>query len=438
MRRVWSHPKIIIMIWIGVFFAGCSFFGDNPTPEETQKPQKPPEFIKKTTIYTQVDGDAQKNSIKITEEQWGENRLIRVRMIKNGVNSEIIHPVDSSNFVISIPLQDIDTGTFTHKVVHFEETLLESLRNTLALYIAPTRFNLSLRISWNNKKLDEIRLKTSALDADTLSENATLHLDMLKAVKRMEIDVLLDKGLPKHYDRFIGLLLPSQVGYNKKRGDVISFTRVPFPKDATDSISPIEEEFLTQKIEQILSRYVSKTDYLVRVKILWLSNTTSFDSATVDPNTEMKIQVNLVLNDIVDPALDPFLREVIPLALNLNAERGDTLSISRKRFPEEDLTLSLQSENASVETNDSNTIDAMKNEILRAYEQNDYQEALRIVNINLKKIKNRNEKVRFLKMKGSLHFLLQDKKAAREAWEEVLRLVPDDQEAAQTLNRIGR
>ena len=39
-------------------------------------------------------------------------------------------------------------------------------------------------------------------------------------------------------------------------------------------------------------------------------------------------------------------------------------------------------------------------------------------------------------MKGSLHFLLEEKEEALETWEHVQRLDPDDEEVSQMLNNL--
>jgi hypothetical protein len=48
----------------------------------------------------------------------------------------------------------------------------------------------------------------------------------------------------------------------------------------------------------------------------------------------------------------------------------------------------------------------------------------------------RDDKIFLLKMKGSLHFLLEEKKRALETWKHVLRLNPEDEEVAQMISSL--
>ena len=52
----------------------------------------------------------------------------------------------------------------------------------------------------------------------------------------------------------------------------------------------------------------------------------------------------------------------------------------------------------------------------------------------LKVAAKRDDKIFLLKMKGSLHFLLEEKKRALETWKHVLRLNPKDEEVAQMIS----
>ena len=54
----------------------------------------------------------------------------------------------------------------------------------------------------------------------------------------------------------------------------------------------------------------------------------------------------------------------------------------------------------------------------------------------LKVAVKRSDKIFILKMKGSLHFLLEEKEEALEMWEHVQRLDPEDEEVRQMLNNL--
>ena len=54
----------------------------------------------------------------------------------------------------------------------------------------------------------------------------------------------------------------------------------------------------------------------------------------------------------------------------------------------------------------------------------------------LKAAVKRADKIFILKMKGSLHFLLEEKEEALEMWRHVQRLDPNDKEVRQMLNNL--
>jgi len=49
--------------------------------------------------------------------------------------------------------------------------------------------------------------------------------------------------------------------------------------------------------------------------------------------SNIKMEINLLLDETVLPTVDTFLKEAIPLAINFDQKRGDTLAIIRKDFP---------------------------------------------------------------------------------------------------------
>ena len=54
----------------------------------------------------------------------------------------------------------------------------------------------------------------------------------------------------------------------------------------------------------------------------------------------------------------------------------------------------------------------------------------------LKAAVKRSDKIFILKMKGSLHFLLEEKEEALETWEHVQNLDPNDEEVRQMLENL--
>ena len=97
--------------------------------------------------------------------------------------------------------------------------------------------------------------------------------------------------------------------------------RTSFPKPFSDSIAPYEEQIVRRKLTELLMKYVAKTDFVVNVKYSLIeSNEKQEDSPTSASN--IKIDINMLLDDTVLPEIDDFLKEAVPLAVNFDESRG--------------------------------------------------------------------------------------------------------------------
>ena len=74
--------------------------------------------------------------------------------------------------------------------------------------------------------------------------------------------------------------------------------------------------------------------------------------------------------------------------------------------------------------------------ILESFQTRDYVSGLEWAEKGLKVAVKRSDKIFILKMKGSLHFLLEEKDEALEMWEHVQRLDPEDEEVRQMLENL--
>ena len=82
---------------------------------------------------------------------------MRIIVQRGDLNSNLVHPIDSPNFVIAIPLQDATSKQFAEQTVLFEQQLKKDVDSVLGRYLAPERFNVSLLVQWNQKLLEEIQ-----------------------------------------------------------------------------------------------------------------------------------------------------------------------------------------------------------------------------------------------------------------------------------------
>ena len=203
--------------------------------------------------------------------------------------------------------------------------------------------------------------------------------------------------------------------------------RSSFPKPFSDSIAPYEEQIVRRKLTELLLKYVAKTDFVVNVKFSLIEKNEKTENAPPSASN-IKMAINLLLDDTVLPSVDTFLKEAVPLAINFDAERGDALKIIRKRFPERSVD--------SISPEQRTALKDYRLKILEAFQTGDYVSGLEWAEKGLKVAVKRADKIFILKMKGSLHFLLEEKEEALEMWRHVQRLDPKDKEVSQMLNNL--
>ena len=428
---------MLILLFVFLFFitiGGCT------ATEETVEAE--PEIpIKRKVLFNQeIDGG--KNSVSVIEETQGNKRILRVLLQRGDLKSNLIHPIDSPNFVIAVPLQDATSKILTLKTAAFELSLKLNIDQLLSRYLSPERFNVSVIINWDKKLLQEVQLKNIPLDTDLsktpavddeldleagISESAKRDHELKEALKSVQISVLLDNTLPETQEQFLLKLIPAQEFFNTERGDTVTVERTSFPKPFSDSIAPYEEQIVRRKLTELLMKYVAKTDFVVNVKFSLIeSNEKQEDSPPSASN--IKMEINLLLDDTVLPEIDDFLKEAVPLAVNFDESRGDTLAIIRKTFPERSAD--------SISPEQRTALKDYRVKILEAFQTGDYVSGLEWAAKGLRVAVKRSDKIFILKMKGSLHFLLEEKEEALETWEHVQRLDPDDEEVRQMLNNL--
>ena len=339
-------------------------------------------------------------------------------------------------------MQDATSKGLTLKTAAFEQSLKIDIDQLLTRYLSPERFNVSVIINWDKKLLEEVQLKNLPLDSDTskvdtnvenvegddeISESVKQNHELKEALRSVQVSVLLDNTLPETQEIFVKKLIPAQEFFNADRGDVVSVERSSFPKPFSDSIAPYEEQIVRRKLTELLLKYVAKTDFVVNVKFSLIEKTEKTENAPPSASN-IKMAINLLLDDTVLPSVDTFLKEAVPLAINFDAERGDVLEIIRKRFPERSVD--------SISPEQRTALKDYRLKILEAFQTGDYVSGLEWAEKGLKVAVKRADKIFILKMKGSLHFLLEEKEEALEMWRHVQRLDPKDKEVIQMLNNL--
>jgi len=406
------------------------------TTEETVEPVAELPVKKKVLFNQRTDGG--KNSVTVIEETQGNKRILRIVLQRGDLQSNLIHPIDSPNFVIAVPLQDATSKRLSLKTAAFEQSLKLDLDQLLSRYLSPERFNVSVIINWDQKLLQEVQLKNLPLEADVtkadtsdddtdLSESTKRNHELKEALKSVQVSVLLDNTLPETQEQFLKRLIPAQEFYLADRGDTVTVERTSFPKPFSDSIAPYEEQIVRRKLTELLLKYVAKTDFVVNVKFSLIESNEETTNAPPSASN-IKMEINLLLDETVLPTVDTFLKEAIPLAINFDQKRGDTLAIIRKDFPERS--------DSSLSPEQRGALKDYRAKILEAFQTGDYVAGLEWAAKGLKVAVKRSDKIFILKMKGSLHFLLEEKEEALEMWQHVQRLDPKDEEVRQMLDNL--
>ena len=411
--------------------SGCT------TTEESVEPVAELPVKKKVLFNQKTEGG--KNSVTVIEETQGNKRILRIVLQRGDLQSNLIHPIDSPNFVIAVPLQDATSKRLSLKTAAFEQSLKIDIDQLLSRYLSPERFNVSVIINWDQKLLQEVQLKnlpleedaskteTSDDDEDDVSETTKRNHELKEALKSVQISVLLDNTLPETQEQFLMKLIPAQEFYLADRGDTVTVERTSFPKPFSDSIAPYEEQIVRRKLTELLMKYIAKTDFVVNVKFSLIE---SNEETKNEPpsSSNIKMAINLLLDETVLPRVDTFLKEAVPLAINFDKDRGDKLAIIRKDFPERS--------DSSLTPEQRGALKDYRAKILEAFQTGDYVAGLEWAAKGLKVAVKRSDKIFILKMKGSLHFLLEEKEEALEMWEHVQRLDPKDEEVRQMLDNM--
>ena len=411
--------------------SGCT------TTEESVEPVAELPVKKKVLFNQKTEGG--KNSVTVIEETQGNKRILRIVLQRGELQSNLIHPIDSPNFVIAVPLQDATSKRLSLKTAAFEQSLKIDIDQLLSRYLSPERFNVSVIINWDQKLLQEVQLKnlpleedaskteTSNDDEDDVSETTKRNHELKEALKSVQISVLLDNTLPETQEQFLKKLIPAQEFYLADRGDTVTVERTSFPKPFSDSIAPYEEQIVRRKLTELLMKYIAKTDFVVNVKFSLIESSEETKNAPPS-SSNIKMAINLLLDETVLPRVDTFLKEAVPLAINFDKDRGDKLAIIRKDFPERS--------DSSLTPEQRGALKDYRAKILEAFQTGDYVAGLEWAAKGLKVAVKRSDKIFILKMKGSLHFLLEEKEEALEMWEHVQRLDPKDEEVRQMLDNM--
>jgi len=97
---------IVGLLLLGGLGGGCSTSTENSIEPVEELP------VKKKVLFNQKTSGG-KNHVSVIEETQGNKRILRIVLQRGDLQSNLIHPIDSPNFVIAVPLQDATSKGLT-------------------------------------------------------------------------------------------------------------------------------------------------------------------------------------------------------------------------------------------------------------------------------------------------------------------------------------
>ena len=116
-----SIMRLFYKLTIGVNFCALLALSGCTTTEESVEPVAELPVKKKVLFNQKIEGG--KNSVTVIEETQGNKRILRIVLQRGDLQSNLIHPIDSPNFVIAVPLQDATSKRLSLKTAAFEQSL---------------------------------------------------------------------------------------------------------------------------------------------------------------------------------------------------------------------------------------------------------------------------------------------------------------------------
>ncbi len=403
------------------------------------------------------------------------------------------------------------------QAAEYERAITESLTRSVAKYIPESRFHLTARIYWNPTEIDKLKTKNKELKKKPIKlpgfrlfinkkeESLDYYLGA-GSVLKLKVEVLIDDKLSQQYTDFIYKLVPIQARFVPERGDMVNVVPVLFPEamgkpkllpkdvplaadDASlavldsikkgqkslEDIKPVilypvlqryvsdYEEYINQKLTQLISEYVERKNFLLNARFYWnsdeinklkrqvvkadtegktklpgfevyLEDRDSIYQAIANSTTLMRMEISVMLDESVNPDVEPFLSRLIPMAVKFRPARGDRLTVYRGHFPRLDAALKTI---VSKTTDEDLKSDAeFRAEIDQAFEAGEYRRGIVLLDLMLAKTASAYSRISLLKKKGTLHLLLQEKELAQAAWNQVKEMDPNDKEVIKLLEYI--
>jgi len=221
------------------------------------------------------------------------------------------------------------------------------------------------------------------------------------------------------------------------------------------------EKFMAERLKRLVSEYVENKNFLLSVKFYWnpgevnklkklvtksdtdgkvklpgftifLEERDAIYEMIAKSTTLLRMEISIMLDEVVSPEVEPFMKKLIPMSIKIVPKRGDKLTIFRGHFPRvgADFLAGRKGDKALK------TDLEFDNEINQAFYQGDYRRGLVLVDLLLSKKTDPYERLPLLKKKGTFHLLLNEKELAKAAWEQVRRINPESSDTVEFLEHL--
>ncbi|MDH5559464.1 MAG: hypothetical protein OEY59_01255 [Deltaproteobacteria bacterium] len=222
------------------------------------------------------------------------------------------------------------------------------------------------------------------------------------------------------------------------------------------------EKFVNDKLSEVTAKYVDRSKFILNVKFYWnadeinklkrlivrsdtdgkiklpgftifLEEREPFYEMVASSTNLMRMEVSVMIDDSVSSDVEPFLNKIIPMNVKIIPERGDMLTVYRGHFPQIGVATTI-----TTMPGDKQLITDMdyEREINQAFRDGKYRKGIILVDRQLSRKTRAEDQLIYLKKKGSLHIMLQEKDLAKAAWKKALSINPDDRETMVLMERL--
>ena len=256
------------------------------------------------------------------------------------------------------------------------------------------------------------------------------------------------------------------------------------------------EERLTRNINAALSQYISQSQYVLSVKVLWNQNilpaadnpslavnkqklpgfpifVRSPDAPNVDESTPpfVRMVVQVLLDETLPEYYERFTRKIVPIVARFDNNRGDQVIVVKETFPalpkgaqpstlpEKELMEQLgerfpealrpaQPQAPLVQPGMQPQVAvqaplgapergmSFEEQARVAFQEGRYTDALRTVQNGFQRATTNRERAQYLGMEGSIYFTLNNPEAALASWKRAVVFDPSNEEIHRVLNHL--